>query len=182
MSNGTEPSLPLEINEHQDVVLGQNVGYARVSFLEQNLDRQLEQLQAVGASQIYKEKLSGSTRHRPQLEEVLRYLRKGDQLIVTSMDRLARSLVDLHTLVGDLDGRGVSVRFLRERRTYSAKADPITKLMLGLMGSVAEFERSIIKERQAERIAHAKARGVHKGRGEGAYRCPGRSGSTVDFQ
>ena len=164
MSNRTEPSLPLDINEHQDVVLGQKVGYARVSSLEQNLDRQLDQLLAAGASQIYKEKVSGSTRHRPQLEEVLRYLRKGDQLIVTSMDRLARSLVDLHTIVEDLVGRGVSVRFLREGQTYSAKADPIAKLMLGLMGSVAEFERSIIKERQAEGIARAKARGVYKGR------------------
>ena len=80
------------------------------------------------------------------------------------MDRLARSLVDLHTIVEDLVGRGVSVRFLREGQTYSAKADPIAKLMLGLMGSVAEFERSIIKERQAEGIARAKARGVYKGR------------------
>ena len=84
------------------------------------------------------------------LEEVLRYLRKGDQLIATSMDRLARSLVDLHTIVEDLVGRRVSVRFLREGQKYSAKADPIAKLMLGLMGSVAEFERSIIKERQTE--------------------------------
>lgn len=89
---------------------------------------------------------------------------KGDQLIVTSMDRLARSLVDLHTLVQDLVGRGVSVRFLREGQTYSAKTDPIVKLMLGLMGSVAEFERAIIKERQAEGTARAKGRGVYKGR------------------
>lgn len=95
---------------------------------------------------------------------MLRYLRKGDQLIVTSMDRLACSLVDLHTIIEDLVSRGVSVRFLREGQTYSAKADPIAKLMLGLMGSVAEFERSIIKERQAEGIAKAKARGVYKGR------------------
>nr|WP_231908400.1 recombinase family protein [Corynebacterium mycetoides] len=109
-----------------------------MSSLEQNLDRQIDQLRAAGVSQIYKEKISGSTRHRPQLEEVLRYLRKGDQLIVTSMDRLARSLVDLHAIVEDLVGRGVSVRFLREGQTYSAKADPIAKLMLGLMGSVAE--------------------------------------------
>ena len=79
MDNGTELSLPLEINAHQDVVVGQKVGYARVSSLEQNLDRQLEQLQAAGASQIYKEKISGSTRHRRQLEEILRYLRRGDQ-------------------------------------------------------------------------------------------------------
>lgn len=164
MYNGTELPLPLEIDAHQDVVVGQKVGYARVSSLEQNLDRQLDKLRAAGASQIYKEKISGSTKHRPQLEEVLRYLRKGDQLIVTSMDRLARSLVDLHTIVEDLVVRGVSVRFLREGQTYSAKADPIAKLMLGLMGSVAEFERSIIKERQAEGIARAKARGVYKGR------------------
>lgn len=164
MPNGAEQSLPLELDEHQDVVVGQKVGYARASSLEQNLDRQLAQLRAAGASQIYKEKISGSTRHRPQLEEVLRYLRKGDQLIVTSMDRLTRSLVDLHTIFEDLVGRGVSVRFLREGQTYSAKADPIAKLILGLMGSVAEFERSIIKERQAEGIARAKARGVYTGR------------------
>ena len=105
MPNGTEQSLPLELDEHQEVVVGQKVGYARVSSLEQNLDRQLAQLRAAGASQIYKEKISGSTRHRPQLEEVLRYLRKGDQLIVTCMDRLARSLVDLHTIFEDLVGR-----------------------------------------------------------------------------
>ncbi|MEX3505761.1 recombinase family protein [Corynebacterium sp. LK2510] len=66
MPNGTEPSLPLELDEHQDVVVGQKVGYARVSSLEQNLDRQLDQLRAAGASQIYKEKIGGSTRHRPQ--------------------------------------------------------------------------------------------------------------------
>lgn len=164
MSNGTKPSLPLELDEHQGVVVGQNVGYARVSSLEQNLDRQLDQLRAAGASQIYKEKISGSTRHRPQLEKVLRYLRKGDQLIVTSMDRLARSPVDLYTIVEDLVGRGVSLRFLHEGQTCSAKADPTAKLMLGLMGRVAEFVHSIIKERQAERIARAKARGVYNDR------------------
>lgn len=73
-----------------------------MSPLEQNLDRQLKQLQEAGASRRCKEKISGLTRHRPQLKVVLRYLRKGDQLIVTSMDRLARSLVDLHTIVDDL--------------------------------------------------------------------------------
>lgn len=95
---------------------------------------------------------------------MLRYLRKSDQLVVTNMDRLARSLVDLHTIVEDPVGRGVSVRFLREGQTYSAKAAPIAKLMLGLLSSVAELERSVIKERQAEGIARAKERGVYKGR------------------
>lgn len=164
MTKTTDPSLPLDLNEQQDVVYGQKVGYARVSSAEQSLDRQIAQLLDAGASQIYREKISGSLRHRPQLDEVLRYLRKGDQLLVTSMDRLARSLVDLHAIVDELVRRGVSVRFLREGQTYSAKADPIAQLMLGLIGSVAEFERSIIKERQAEGIARAKARGVYKGR------------------
>ncbi|MGV0437368.1 recombinase family protein [Corynebacterium mastitidis] len=160
----TDVTLSLDHSEHRDDVLGQRVGYARVSSLDQNLDRQLELLRAAGAVQIYEEKVSGSTRHRPQLEEALRYLRKDDQLIVASMDRLARSLVDLHMIVEDLVSHGISVRFLREGQTYSAETDPIAKLMLGLMGSVAEFERAIIRERQAEGIARAKARGVYKGR------------------
>lgn len=164
MSNGTEPTLPLDLNEQQEFILGQKVGYARVSTPDQSLAGQVEQLQAAGASQIYKEKISGSARDRPQLGEVLRYLREHDQLIVTSMDRLARSLVDLHSIVDDLVSRGVSIKFLREGQTYSGEADPVAKLMLGLMGSVAEFERSIIRERQAEGIARAKARGVYKGR------------------
>ncbi|MDN8606265.1 DNA invertase Pin-like site-specific DNA recombinase [Corynebacterium mucifaciens] len=164
MSNRTEPSLPLDINEHQDVVLGQKVGYARVSSVEQNLDRQLDQLLAAGRPRFTRRTSAARSGTAPQLEEVLRYLRKGDQLIVTSMDRLARSLVDLHTIVEDLVGRGVSVRFLREGQTYSAKADPIAKLMPGPMGSAAEFERSTIKESQAEGIARAKERGVYMGR------------------
>lgn len=72
--------------------------------------------------------------------------------------------MDLHGIVEPLVGRGVSVRFLREGQTYSAKADPIATLMLGLMGSVAEFERSIVRQGQAEGIARAKERGVYKGR------------------
>lgn len=164
MSNRTELPLSLDLDEQDHVVAGQVIGYARVSSDDQKLDRQVDQLKAAGAFAVYTENVSGSTRNRPQLEEVLRHLRKGDQLIVTSMDRLARSLVDLDTIVEDLVNRGVSVKFLREGQTYSAKADPIAKLMLGLMGSVAEFERSIIKERQAEGIARAKARGVYKGR------------------
>ena len=74
---------------------------------------------------------------------MLRYLRKGDQLIVTSMDRLARSFLDMHTMVDDLVHRGVSVRFLRESQTYSSQSDPVAALMLGVLGSVAQFERAI---------------------------------------
>lgn len=107
---------------------------------------------------------SGSSTHRPGLDGTLNYLRPGDQLTITSMDRLARSLIDLHRLVDDLTAREVSVKFLKEGQTYSLTSTPIAKLMLGLLGSVAEFERSIIRERQAEGIARAKERGVYKGR------------------
>ncbi|CAB0732843.1 recombinase family protein [Corynebacterium diphtheriae] len=83
---------------------------------------------------------------------------------MTSMDRCARSLSDLYGIVDGLVGRGVSVVFLKEVQTYSKGSSPVSRLMLGLLGSVAEFERAIIRERQAEGIAQAKARGVYKGR------------------
>lgn len=96
------------------------------------------------------------------------YVREGDCLVVHSMDRLARSLVDLLGIVKGLTGRGVSVRFIKENQTFTRDNTPdapYANLMLGLLGSVAEFERSMIKERQREGIAKAKAKGVYKGRG-----------------
>jgi DNA invertase Pin-like site-specific DNA recombinase len=102
--------------------------------------------------------------HRPGLDAALEYLRANDTLLVVSMDRLARSLVDLHTLVDELSTHGITVTFLQEGQSYSANPSPTGKLLLGTLGAVAEFERSIIRERQAEGIARAKARGVYKGR------------------
>lgn len=151
-------------NTTGDEVLGQRVGYARVSTVDQRLDRQIDQLTAVGVVKLFTDKVTGSTRQRPGLEEALRYVRSGDEFVVVSMDRLARSLRDLYDLVDDLVARGVAVRFLHEGQVYSSRSTPIAKLMLGLLGSVAEFERSIIRERQAEGIARAKARGVYRGR------------------
>lgn len=145
-------------------VVGQSVGYARVSTVDQRLDRQIDQLTAAGVVKLFTDKVTGSTRQRPGLEEALRYVRSGDEFVVVSMDRLARSLRDLYDLVDDLVARGVAVRFLHEGQVYSSHSTPIAKLMLGLLGSVAEFERSIIRERQTEGIARAKARGVYQGR------------------
>ena len=164
MSNETEPSLPLDIPEQPEVVTGQKVGYARVSSKDQNLDRQLAALKKEKVFRIFTDTVSGSSTQRPGLDGALDYVRAGDQLIVVSMDRLARSLIDLHRLVDELTERGVSVKFLKEGQTYSLDSSPVAKLMLGLLGSVAEFERAIIRERQAEGIAKAKARGVYKGR------------------
>lgn len=164
MDNGTEPSLPLDIPEHTEVISGQKVGYARVSSKDQNLERQTAALKKEKCFRIFEDTVSGSSTNRPGLDGALNYVRPGDQLVVMSMDRLARSLIDLHRLVDDLTARDISVKFLKEGQTYSLNSTPIAKLMLGLLGSVAEFERSIIRERQAEGIARAKARGVYQGR------------------
>ena len=164
MSNETEPSLPLDLPEQPEVVTGQKIGYARVSSKDQNLDRQLVALKKEKVFRVFTDTVSGSSPQRPGLDGALNYVRAGDQLIVVSMDRLARSLIDLHRLVDELTERGVSVKFLKEGQTYSLDSSPVAKLMLGLLGSVAEFERAIIRERQAEGIAKAKARGVYKGR------------------
>lgn len=164
MSNETEPSLPLDIPEQSEVITGQKIGYARVSSKDQNLDRQLAALKKEKVFRIFTDTVSGSSTQRLGLDGALNYVRAGDQLIVVSMDRLARSLIDLHRLVDELTERGVSVKFLKEGQVYSQDSTPIAKLMLGLLGSVAEFERAIIRERQAEGIAKAKARGVYKGR------------------
>ncbi|TNL94360.1 recombinase family protein [Corynebacterium tapiri] len=164
MTNRTESSLSLETPEQSGSVSGHKVGYARVSSPQQNLARQIEQLEAESVDTYFTDEASGSSRSRPGLEEALRYLRSGDQLVVTSMDRCARSLADLHSIVDELVGKGVSVKFLKEGQVYSQDSTPVATLMLGLLGAVAEFERSIIRDRQAEGIARAKQRGVYKGR------------------
>lgn len=133
------------------------VGYVRVSSLDQNPDRQLEELKTAKVEKFFVDKVSGKDTERP---------REGDTLVVLSLDRLARNLADLLTMVQELTSRGVSVRFLHEKLDFDAgeEASPMAKLMLSLVGAFAEFERSMIKRRQAEGIALAKQRGVYKGR------------------
>lgn len=141
---------------------GQLVGYVRVSTVDQNTDRQLDGLTL---DKVFTDKASGKDTARPALTEALSYVREGDTLIVHSMDRLARSLVDLRTTVDQLTARGVAVQFVKEHLTFTRDtADPCSVLMLSVMGAVAEFERSLILERQREGIAIAKAKGVYKGR------------------
>lgn len=142
------------------------IGYVRVSSLDQNPDRQIEDLKAQQAEIIFMDKVSGKNTDRPELQRMLSFIREGDTLIVHSLDRLARNLADLLTMVQDLTCRGVSVIFLNERLSFEAGADasPTSKLMLSMIGAFAEFERSMIRRRQAEGIALAKERGVYKGR------------------
>jgi DNA invertase Pin-like site-specific DNA recombinase len=137
-----------------------NVGYIRVSSYGQNTDRQLA---GVDLDEVFEEKASAKDTKRPVLQSCLRYLRKGDTLHVHSMDRLARNLLDLQHLVGELTGRGVALQFHKEHLTFTGEDSPMATLLLQLMGAIAQFERALIKDRQREGNAAAKAKGNQEG-------------------
>lgn len=143
---------------------GQIVGYARVSSTSQSLARQLEALGEV--DELFTDHMSGKNRaDRPGLADALRYVRRGDTLRVASMDRLARSLVDLEQIVAQVNAEPATVEFVKERLTFTPDGgDPFATFQRQLIGAVAELERSLIRERQREGIELAKQRGVYKGR------------------
>lgn len=140
---------------------GHNVGYVRVSSIGQNLERQLD---GVALDKIFTEKASAKDVKRPRLNECIDYLRDGDVLHVHSIDRLARNLIDLQTILQNLNGKGVAVRFHKEGLMFTGDDNPMSKLMLQMMGAFAEFERNLIKERQMEGIKVALKNGVKFGR------------------
>ncbi|MDQ0769447.1 DNA invertase Pin-like site-specific DNA recombinase [Pseudarthrobacter defluvii] len=140
---------------------GQRIGYVRVSTLDQNEKRQLE---GQVLDRVFTDKASGRDTARPELTELLRFARDGDTVVVHSMDRLARNLDDLRALVQGLTRKGVRVEFIKESLVFTGEDSPMANLMLSVMGAFAEFERSLIKERQREGIALAKQRGAYKGR------------------
>ena len=138
------------------------VGYRRVSTVEQKFDRQeLGEL-----DKLFEEKVSGSNAEREALNEMIDFVRQDDKVVVHSIDRLARNLRDLQNIIETLNSKGASIKFLSENLTFSADVNnPFAKLQLQIIGSVAEFERNIIRKRQAEGIAKAKAKGVYAKRG-----------------
>jgi DNA invertase Pin-like site-specific DNA recombinase len=137
-------------------------GYARVSSVSQNLEVQQETLKAAGCEIIRSEKVSGtSTQGRDELKNLLQFLREGDELVVTRIDRLGRSVLDLQTIVKDLQERGVSLKATEQPIDTST---PVGKCFLDMLSVFSEFETSLRKERQAEGIAKAKEKGVYKGR------------------
>ena len=143
---------------------GIRIGYIRVSTAEQNTDRQLDGEQL---TVTFTDRASGKNADRPQLQAMLAgNWPEGSTVVVHSMDRLARSLSDLLRIVEQLTARGIAVQFVKEGKTFKASetADPMDKLMLSLLGAFAEYERTLIKERQREGIAKAKERGVYRGR------------------
>ncbi len=137
------------------------VGYMRVSSVDQSLDRQLD---GVELDRVYEEKISGKDREHPQLKECLSFLREGDVLHVHSMDRLSRNLKDLLNIVSELVDKNVSVKFKTENLEFAGKNNPMGYLMLSVFGAVNQFEIANLKLRQKEGIAKAKARGQQFGR------------------
>ncbi|VVO32272.1 recombinase family protein [Pseudomonas fluorescens] len=142
-----------------------DIGYIRVSSVDQNTVRQLD---GVALDKVFTDKVSGGTVDRPQLAEMRRSLRAGDTLHVHSIDRLARSLADLLALVEEFTKQRVKVKFHKEDLTFTGSDDKYQNLMLQMMGAVAQFERSMIRERQAEGIAKAKEAGVYERRAKAA--------------
>lgn len=145
------------------------VGYARTSTIEQDagLEAQERDLLAAGCTKIFSEKVSSVATKRPKLEAALDYVREGDTFVVTKLDRLARSVADLVSIMARLNAKGVSLRILAMNLDTST---PTGKLMVNLLGSIAEFERDLMLERQREGIAKAKAEGKYKGRAPTARR------------
>ena|ERR1035441_5243560 len=140
---------------------GKRIGYIRVSSVDQNTVRQLD---GVELDKVFTDKASGKDTNRPQLKAALDYLREGDVFLLHSMDRLARSLSDLLQLVETLNSRGVVIEFVKESLVFTGDDSPTSRLMLGIMGAVAQFERQIIRQRQLEGIQKAKQAGKYRGR------------------
>jgi DNA invertase Pin-like site-specific DNA recombinase len=140
------------------------VGYIRVSSLFQNTERQLA---GISLDKVFSDKASGKDVARPELMKMMEYVRDGDTVLIHSMDRLGRNMLDLQKLVRELTGRGVRIQFIKENLTFSPNDDnnPMSILLFQIMAAFSEFERAIIKERQREGIAIAKMKGnIYKGR------------------
>lgn len=140
---------------------GQRIGYVRVSTLDQNTARQLD---GVDVDQVFADKASGKDVNRPELERMIDFARDGDTVLVHSMDRLARNLDDLRAIVRRLTEKKVRVEFVKEQLTFTGDDNAMATLLLNVMGAFAEFERSLIRERQREGISLAKQRGAYRGR------------------
>src|SRR2546427_940983 len=124
---------------------GQQIGYIRVSSVDQHPERQLD---GIALDQSFIDKASGKDVDRPQLAALMTFVRSGDTIVVHSMDRLARNLDDLRRVVQGLTSRGVRIQFLKEHLTFAGDDSPMAHLMLSVMGAFAEFERALIRERR----------------------------------
>lgn len=140
------------------------IGYARVSTTDQNLDLQIDALKEEGCEKIYKDKISGAKKDRPEFNKMCESLRKGDIIVVYKLDRLGRSLRHLVDVIADFEKRGISFRSLRDPIDTTTSQG---KLIFNIFASLAEFERDLIRERTQAGLASARARGRTGGRPKG---------------
>lgn len=141
-----------------------HVAYRRVSSISQSLDRQLVDQDNI--EKVFEEKVSGASRNRPALEEMIAFVREGDTVVVHALDRLGRDIRDLLNIVNELNAKGVAVEFISERLRFSNDDDdPLAKLQLHMLAAFAEWERSTARRRQAEGIALTKERHPERYRG-----------------
>jgi DNA invertase Pin-like site-specific DNA recombinase len=152
---------PIAIRKAGKHAKAQRVGYMRVCSVDQNGERQLE---GEELDRTFLDKASGKDVRRPQLTAMLASLREGDTVVCHSMARLGRNFDDLQRLVLGLTDRGIAVQFVKENLTFTGEESPKAILLLRLMGALGQFERELIRERQREGIALAKAAGAYKGR------------------
>lgn len=143
------------------------IGYARVSSSDQNLDRQIEKLTSSGCEKIFSEKLSGKNMNRPVLQELLAFIREGDEVVVLSLDRLGRSSRDITNILEKIQQQGASINILN-LPSFEGIQDPnlknlLTNLVLEIQKYISEQERKTLLERQKQGIKLAKERGAYKG-------------------
>lgn len=140
------------------------VGYARVSTIEQNLDRQIEALEKEGCEKIYTEKITGANTDRPQLQLMFDNLKEGDIIVIKDLTRFSRSTRDLFDLLDLVKGKKAFLISLNEKWLDTRDNNPFNQLLFTIMSGLSEYERTMIKQRQKEGIAIAKQKGKYKGR------------------
>ena len=138
------------------------IGYARVSTEEQNLDRQLDSLKEAGCEKIFKEKITGTKKDRPELDKLMEHLREGDLIIISDLTRLSRSVKDLFSLVDQIEKKGANIKSLKE--SWMDTSTPQGKLMFTIFAGISQFERVLISQRTLEGLAAARSRGRNGGR------------------
>ena len=138
------------------------LGYARVSTQEQNLDRQIDQLNQAGCARIFQEKASGTKKDRPELDNLIDHIREGDIIIITELTRLSRSIKDLFSFVELMNQKGAHLKSLKE--PWLDTTTPQGKLLFAIFAGVSQFERDLISERTKEGLSSARARGKKGGR------------------
>lgn len=152
-------------NREDNNMTNQAIAYVRVSTTDQCTTRQTEGMKHIYINRVFEEKVSAKDKERPELRNCINYVREGDTLYIYSIDRLARSLSDLQSLIDEIVSKGATVTFIKESQSYSRdNSNPFNKVLLQVLGAFAEFERNIMLERQAEGIAKAKLHGTKTGR------------------